>query len=358
MRLGSVLSEALRNIGSGVSRAFAMFLAVLLSGTLLGGYEAMTVIDLESQAVQRINAYADVDAIVGGTVDGAACDRFADVGGGMMGTLAGAMRAGQQIVPLATPGKDISSYEVTPGMIRMIARNTKTDVSGVWVSTDVAKDFGLTKGSVMQTEQGTMSVAGVFDWPNDGRDTRFAYAFLVPVSASNGTFDECWVRQWPQSGQTGDLLYSTLVASGSSSNAGVTQVNKSFDSHYDAQASYGRRMTRWMPWMGLAVGLMFGAFSVRRRRLEYAAALHSGQSKGAQLLEITMETLIWSGLACVSSAALLGAYCVRMSSADAMTVWLGAMRTPCAIFTGVMVSSVLVGMTIRETQLFRFFKQR
>lgn len=108
---------------------------------------------------------------------------------------------------------------------------------------DVAKDFGLTKGSVMQTEQGTMSVAGVFDWPNDGRDTRFAYAFLVPVSASNGTFDECWVRQWPQSGQTEDVLFSTLVASGSSSNAGVTQVNKSFDSHYDAQASYGQRMT-------------------------------------------------------------------------------------------------------------------
>lgn len=54
-----------------------------------------------------------------------------------------------------------------------------------------------------------------------------------------------------------------------------------------------------------------------------------------------------------------GAYCVRMSSADAaMTVWLGAMRTPCAIFAGVMVSSMLVGMTIRETQLFRFFKQR
>ena len=138
----------------------------------------------------------------------------------------------------------------------------------------------------------------------------------------------------------------------------MTQVNKSFDSHYDAQASYEQRMTRWMPWLGLAVGLMFGAFSVRRRRLEYAGALHSGQSKGAQLLEITAETMIWSGLACASSVALLGAYCVRMSSADAMTVWLGAMRTPCAIFAGVMVSSMLVGMTIRETQLFRFFKQR
>ena len=137
MRLGSVLSEALRNIGSGVSRAFAMFLAVLLSGTLLGGYEAMTVIDLESQAVQRINAYADVNAIVGGTVDGTACDRLSDAGDGMTGTLAGAMRAGKQVVPLATPGKDISSYDVTPGMIRLIAGNAKADVSGVWVPRDV-----------------------------------------------------------------------------------------------------------------------------------------------------------------------------------------------------------------------------
>ena len=142
MRLGSVLSEALRNIGSGVSRAFAMFLAVLLSGTLLGGYEAMTVIDLESQAVQRINAYADVNAIVGGTVDGTACDRLSDAGDGMTGTLAGAMRAGKQVVPLATPGKDISSYDVTPGMIRLIAGNAKADVSGVWVPRDVAKDSG------------------------------------------------------------------------------------------------------------------------------------------------------------------------------------------------------------------------
>lgn len=125
MRLRSVLSEALRNIGAGVSHALLMFAAVLFASTLLGGYEAANVVGLETEAVQRINAYADVGAIVGGTVDGAACDRLADAGGGVMGTLAGAMRAGQQIVPLATPGKDISSYEVTPGMIRMIARNTK-----------------------------------------------------------------------------------------------------------------------------------------------------------------------------------------------------------------------------------------
>ena len=80
MRLRSVLSEALRNIGAGVSHALLMFAAVLFASTLLGGYEAANVVGLETEVLQRINAYADVGAIVGGTVDGAACDRLADAG--------------------------------------------------------------------------------------------------------------------------------------------------------------------------------------------------------------------------------------------------------------------------------------
>ena len=43
MRLGSIISETLRNIASGTAHALAMFLAVLFAGTLLGGYEAMSV---------------------------------------------------------------------------------------------------------------------------------------------------------------------------------------------------------------------------------------------------------------------------------------------------------------------------
>lgn len=358
MRLGSVLSEALRNIGSGVSRAFVMFLAVLLSGRLLGGYEMMNVIGLESEAVQRINADADVNAIVGGTVDGDACDRLTDTDDGTMSASSGAMRSGRQIVLLATPGKDISSYDVTPGMIRLIAGNAKADVSGVWVPRDLAKDFGLAVGSVLQAREGATRVAGVFDWPNDGRDTRFAYAFIVPVSASASTFNECWVKQWPASGQTESLLYSTLVAGSGSSNVGVTQVNKSFDSHYDARSSYLTRPTRWMPYLGLAIGVLIGVFGVRRRRLEYAGALHSGQSKGAQLLGIGVETVAWAGLAALSSCALLTAYAVRMSQSDWMAVLAAAVRTPLAVFSGVMVASLFAGLLIRESQLFRFFKKR
>lgn len=47
MRLGSIISETLRNIASGTAHALTMFLAVLFAGTLLGGYEAMSVMRLK-----------------------------------------------------------------------------------------------------------------------------------------------------------------------------------------------------------------------------------------------------------------------------------------------------------------------
>ncbi|MBW3094184.1 hypothetical protein KIH75_02225 [Bifidobacterium sp. 64T4] len=360
MRVWSVVSEAMRNIGSGVSRAFTMFLVVLVAGTLLGGYEAMNVTGLESEASERIRSDADVKSIVGGDVDGGACDRLADALGG--GTSAGAMRAASRIIMQATPGKDVTSYEVTSGMLRLIVSGTdgaKADASGVWISSDVAGDFGLARGSLMRTGAGTVRVAGVFDWPNDGRDTRFAYAVIVPVSSDAGTFNECWVKQWPQSEQSESLLYSTLVVSGSGGGgAGVTQVNRGFDARYNAWASYMNRQTRWMPWIGFAVGVLVGAIAVRRRRLEYAGALHSGQGKGSQLLGIMIETSIWSGSATLCSCVLLAAYCARMGGSDPVGVLLGAARSPLSMFAGSVVAAVAAGAFVRQSQLFRYFKRR
>ncbi len=295
MRLGSIISETLRNIASGTAHALTMFLAVLFAGTLLGGYEAMSVMRLETEAAVRIRAFADVKTVVGGNVDGLACDRLSDHGDPSF--ISGAMRSGPQVVPLATKGIELSSYEVTAGMIRLITAEDPQEVpnpSGVWVSSDVSHDFGLVKGSRMQTNHGTVTVAGVFDWPNDGRDMRFAYAMIAPAASSGGVFQECWAKQWPQSDQMDELLLSTATKNPKSEmRPGVTALNKGFDAHYDAQKGYLTRVTRWMPYLGLAVGLLLGVISVRRRRLEYAGALHSGESKGAQLLGIELESLIW-----------------------------------------------------------------
>ncbi|KFJ01062.1 hypothetical protein BPORC_1650 [Bifidobacterium porcinum] len=229
---------------------------------------------------------------------------------------------------------------------------------GIWISTDVSHDFGLVKGSVMQTNRGDMTIAGVFSWPNDGRDTRFAYAAMIPVSASSGEFTECWAKQWPVSEQTNYLLYSTAIVSGTGGNTTVAQVNKSFDSRYNAYSSYNNRMTVWLPYVSLSVGVIAGVISVRRRRLEYAGALHVGQTKGAQLLEMILETLIWAGLATIACLALLCAYCWRMSTDGWMNIFIAACRIPATGFAGAMAATFLAGLSVRESQLLRFFKSR
>ena len=407
MRLASICSEALRNIGSGTSRAVTMLIAVLLAGTLLGGYEAVSVVALENEAAARITAYADTKVVVGSNVsiDGTVCDRLSSVPSGP--ERSGAVRRADAIAPKSTPTRDVSTYEITPGMIGMliaggnggvgdiddvaaasgsvpaddaaddaagdatgdaagtptkprVAASSRIDTSGIWVSRELAADFGLTVGTRFETTTGTTTVAGVFDWPNDGRDTRFAYAMLVPASPSQGVFEECWAKQWPTTAQTDELLYSTVVASNDSEPgaAGVTEINKSFDSRYDAQAAYAGRMTRWMPYVALAVGLLLGLIAVRRRRLEYAGALHSGQSKGAQLLGIALETLIWAGAGALCSGSLLTAYGVRAARSDVLAVLIAAWRSPLALFAGAMVAALAAGSLIRESQLFRYFKNR
>ena len=126
MRLGSIISETLRNIASGTAHALVMFLAVLFAGTLLGGYEAMSVMRLETEAAVRIRAFADVKTVVGGNVDGLACDRLSDHGDPSF--ISGAMRSGPQVVPLATKGIELSSYEVTAGMMRLITAGDPQEV--------------------------------------------------------------------------------------------------------------------------------------------------------------------------------------------------------------------------------------
>ena len=363
MRLASILSECARNIARGTAHAVAMATAVLLAGTLLGGYEATNVIALENEAVTRIGAYADTKTIMGSNnvIDGDVCDRLSMQGDGAPDA-SGAMRIGPQVTPASTPGKDLSSYEVTPGMLSILTAtdpDARRDASGIWVSTEVADDFGLAAGGRMETTAGPVDVAGVFDWPNDGRDTRFVYALLIPVSVSAEPFSECWAKRWPADDTVDQLLYSTVIASDDSSDpAGVMAVNKGFDAHYDAQSGYLNRMTRWMPYAALAAGLVLGVVAVRRRRLEYAGALHSGQSKGAQLLGIAIETGVWAGLGAVCSCSLLAAYCVRASRSDPWAVFAAAARAPAALAAGALVAAVLAGLTIRESQLFRFFKHR
>ena len=404
MTVRSIFSEALRNIASCASHALLTFLVVLFAGSLLGGYEAFSILGLEREAVSRVKANADVKTVVGGEVDGLACDRLAAtytsrssdspsstsslmedtfVGDTDKGSIlsSGAMRSGPQVTPASTAGKDIATYEVTPGLLRLLSTNRSedtsitdsgpsvasfvgkvpaSDASGIWVSTTLAHDFGLVSGSEMQTNRGDITIAGIFSWPNDGRDTRLGYALVVPVSPDDGAFEECWAKQWPQNPSLDSLLLSTVVVpdADTQGSAGVTGLNKGFDSHYDAHHSYVTRMTIWIPLVALVLGMVIGSISVRRRRLEYAGALHSGQSKAAQLLEIGVETCIWAGLATFSSGCIMAAVCTRFVASGWLEVFQASVRSPLSLFAGIMVTVLCVSALIRESQLFKYFKSR
>ncbi|MCI5861416.1 MAG: hypothetical protein MRZ87_04065, partial [Bifidobacterium boum] len=94
----------MRNISAGTTRAAWFFLVMLITGALLGGYEAMSIVQLEQEAITRISSDADTKALIGASVDGQACDGLEMVHNGP--SLAGAARAAESITASSTPGME------------------------------------------------------------------------------------------------------------------------------------------------------------------------------------------------------------------------------------------------------------
>ncbi|RSX56147.1 hypothetical protein D2E26_0710 [Bifidobacterium dolichotidis] len=298
MKLRSIWTESLRNIGSGTSHAISLALAFLIIATLLGGYGASTVIAMQGEAQERIATLGDTDAIMGGTVDGVTCDQLSKLHHSTI-QQSGALSAKADLIEMkATPGSQVQSFTVSPGMIELVASasgkggDQTVDTSGTWASQSVAEEFGLTTGSIIQTTQGEERIAGIYDWPNDGRDTKLGFALLMPHPASQNDYGECWARQWPHSDRTSELLYSTIADADPQNPSGILPVNRTLSSNYDANNSYLKRDTAFMPVIALAIGCFIGVVAVRSRRLEYAGALHSGQTKASQIAGIGIEVTI------------------------------------------------------------------
>lgn len=359
MRLSSICSEAWRNLTCGTAKLALMVLVTLSLGLLTGGYEVLTITGLQNQAKTRVQADADVTILLGDSIDGVTCERLTQAGGGP--NYAGAIRKGPQITPLATPGMDLASFQVSAGLLSILAAGSSKPVNptGVWVSRSLAHDFGLSVGSMLPTDYGNAHIAGIFDWPNDGRDTRLAYALVTPVATSVGNFQECWAKQWPRSPDLDALMRVAQPVGDRDDKAGATtSLNKGFDAHYNGLASYRARLTRWMPYLSLALGTLFGIWTVVRRRLEYAGALHVGEDKSSQLLTIGVETLVWLTLGTAAAIGILTALSYVLAPAGAVQVLLTALRSPLTLDMGTMLGALGAGVLIRESQLFHYFKTR
>jgi len=354
MTIRGVLSEARRNLCTGVARAGLWAAVTLVVVGLLSLADVATVrgMEREARAYQAAAANARKLAAVG-QIDGAVCDALT-----LSSTVqaAGAIRLIDPITVDQAPDVPLTAYEVSPGLGRVITDND-TNRLGVWVEASLADALAIGEGGVLTVSHISMPIAGVFAWPDDGRDARLSFAVLIPV-APDATFDECWLKAWPVFDANDQLLRSTAVVTSMPTPVQVTQLNKSLGVAFDANRMFLERVTSNVRWASPAAMLVIGFVSSRLRRLEYAAALHAGQARGALLLGVGVEALVWAATgACI--AVVVDLIAIRiMAFVSACPVWLLSAGVAMNSFIGAIAGALLGAVVIREKDLFRYFRTR
>jgi hypothetical protein len=355
MRFRSILSEAGRNLITGTSRA--LLLALLLAATTAGAAvtDARSIIAVQSRAADFVASGASVRVMVAPAMtDAASCERLATVGGVRA---AGALRTADAVVLRTMNANPVPAYAVTPGLIAVLGGDPAAP-AGAWLPAPLARTLGVQPGQELPTGAGTLTVAGLYEYPDDGRDSRLAYAALLPEPAA-GAFDECWADIWPLSRDREQLLHAALAVDSSAADAvTVGQLNTSRGTRFDALAEFTGRPTRFgLPACALA-GLLIGLAAVRIRRLELAAALHLGESRRDLLATQVVETAAWAAAAVVLAAVALLAGVMAAGPADPMAVYLVDVRGPAVAACTALIGAVLGVLTVRERHLFRYFKNR
>ncbi|GHC73246.1 hypothetical protein GCM10007079_07010 [Nocardiopsis terrae] len=355
MRPSAILSEAWRNLATGTSRAAVFGLGLAVVCGALAVADARNIVALEQRAAEFVASGASVRVLSAeSSVNGSSCDALSGVPG--VGG-AGALRERAALRLDAMPDNPLPAYTVTPGLAAVLGVETVT-AEGVWLSEETARTLEATPGQSLGTAEGALTVAGTFPYPDDGRDVRPGYAALVP-SADTDPFDECWARVWPPSESTQELLLSAVAADSPADTALTTgQLNASLGETFDGAAEFSDRITRFVPPATALAGLLLGFVSVRLRRLEFASALHVGQSRRSQLVTALLETGVWStsGLVLAGCALVLASHAGNPGEPGAVLAVSGPGLV--AAVPACLAGAALALAGVRERHLFRYFKER
>ena len=360
MRLRAVWAEARANLASGTTRAALLACVFVLLVGGLAAVDTMAVSDVVADATAFRSAGAATQRLTAtGAIDGRQCaalEGTAPIQG------VGALRSGDALRVLTMPDTQISTWEVTPGAVRMLPAITDTrhdqaggGAGGVWLSADLADVLGVGPGSPLATSEGTTRVAGVYEWTDDGRARDLGFTILVPVPPE-GFFDACWADVWPQDQEATGLLY--LALAGDPQEAQLAQLNGSLGARLNPVGALGARVTRHASVMTVLLGAAVGWGAVRLRRLEIASALHARVQKPDLVAQHMIEALGWLVPAAVVAVAVvvgLAAVADRSSLHDVAAI--GAAHVVAGV-GGALLATVLAVLLCREKHLFDLFKSR
>lgn len=347
MRPSALVVEAWRNVRGGTALAgpLAWVLAVLvavLCAAALGDTAALV-----ARAAQYRAAGADVLIVrAEGGVDPVACEALS----GTAGVESGAVRrAGDDLVAAALPGSSVPTWEVTGGVPALLGADAAG--AGILESREVASALG---GTTLATVLGPVPVAGVYDYPHDGRRTDLQFAVLSPTSSTT-PFDECWARTWPPTPDLESLLRTTLLDA-SADDVEVLQLNGALGAGFAGQELFAGRTTRALPPLacGAAAVILFAAG--RTRRLEFASARHSGVRLADLWRIVMLEGAAWAVPVVLASAWTAAVATAR--AADAPTPWWIAATIAVPALLGAAAGATLAVLPSRESALFAHTRAR
>ncbi len=355
MKARDAVVEGWRNLRSGTGRPIAVALALTLCGATLLGLEVSSV----AQLVTRAHAFQDAGGSTlilesGGQVDAAACARL-----GSLTSVEGAaaVTLGSRTVhPAMLPQQAVPLIRATAGLADILGAHP--DGPGVWLSAEAADNLGLRVGSALVLDGLPTRVAAVYAYPEDGRRPGLGYAVIDPVP-SGGAFDECWVRSWPtDDGVLPALTATAFHPSTEQSQRRFSQLNGTLGTTFDGAGELARRPSAPAAPAALAAGLLIGYAAWWLRRLELASARHAGVPLRASWLTAMVEQLAVLAVAWVWGVVVALGAVHGLASSDAWQVLPFAARVLLALSVGALVGSSLAVVTVKERQLFDYFKGR
>ncbi len=357
MRVRSVLSEAWRNFASGTSRGFLLALTLTLIVTVLAAADLQSV----SKIVQQTNTFRQT----GGSVqivsapkgiDARLCEALNDR---LNIRSAGALRKGDSLKALNMPNNTLTAWEGTGSLIKLVAPHSTTAsrAQGIWVAQDQAEVLSLRVGSTITTTTGTGTVSGIYPYPDDGRGRTLGYSTVSLVPAT-GEFDQCWAEIWPNDDPSGALLLTTVMSHVNTQDVKVEQFNGRLGQEFNPVTLIEERITKYVPYVTLVIGLAVGFAAIRLRKLELAAALHAQVRKAHLAWQVTIETILWLVPAILLSSALLLVFAHFQSLALPVELWYLSLTPILVSACGVLLGALAATALTREKHLFVYFKER
>lgn len=358
MRPRAVFREAWLNVFSGASRAVTLSLVCLLLGAAFTLADLTAVLRIDKQAQEFRASGASVLVLTApGNVDGRLCEALDSLPGVRA---AGALRSSAPTAFASLPQQSVPLFEVSPGFPKILDKGQSFGQLGVVLSRDAARAISAQLNDVVSTVSGQVEVTGIYDYPQDGRARGYGYAVLAPITSGN-LFDECWVDQWPQSESLRTLLLGALAPNGGSTAPAstVSQLNSTLGQTLDANALFVNRITIWVLPLAFITAFLVATVAVRIRRLELTSALHLGVSKPVLLGQLLIETAIWLTPLLIGSVLIALWYAASLSPGNNLSsAFLFASQTPAAAIAGGLLGTATTVLTFKESQLFRYFKER